>query len=125
MGSGYLIDTNVIIDFSENKFPVTARSFIASIIDDDPILSVISQIEILGFSSPNSVAVELVDCAIVIGLSDDIINKTIAIRKVKRIKLPDAIIAATCVVHSLSLVTRNVYDFQNIRALKVINPWDK
>ena len=125
MGSGYLIDTNVIIDFSENKFPTTAQSFIASIIDNDPVLSIINKIEILGFSSPNSVAVELVDYATVIGLSDDIINKTIAIRKVKRIKLPDAIIAATCVIHSLSLVTRNVFDFQNIKALKVINPWEK
>jgi predicted nucleic acid-binding protein len=38
--------------------------------------------------------------------------------------LPDAIIAATTLVHGLPLITRNVADFQGIVGLVVINPHD-
>jgi len=41
-----------------------------------------------------------------------------------RIKLPDAIIAATALVHNLPLLTRNVADFQAITTLVVLNPHD-
>jgi len=35
----------------------------------------------------------------------------------------DALIAATCIVHNLILVTRNIKDFDRT-GLKLINPWD-
>lgn len=35
---------------------------------------------------------------------------------------PDALIAATAIVHDLTLVTRNVKDFQDL-PLKLFNPW--
>jgi toxin FitB len=60
----------------------------------------------------------------VIGLNDDIVDKTIAIRKTQRIKLPDAIVAATALVYALILVTRNTLDFKNIRGLKLIDPFN-
>jgi predicted nucleic acid-binding protein len=50
------------------------------------------------------------------------VNKTIAIRKSKTIKLPDAIIAATALTYSLILVTSNTSDFKNIQGLNVIDP---
>ena len=53
-----------------------------------------------------------------------IIEKTIEIRKSYRIKLPDAIIAATAFVHNLTLLTRNISDYKNIEELSVINPHD-
>ena len=58
----------------------------------------------------------------VIDLSDDIVSKTIEIRKTKKIKLPDAIIAATALVYDLVLISRNTSDFTNIDGLKVIDP---
>src|ERR1700678_3048270 len=125
MGAKYLIDTNVVIDFSDNVLPQNGKSFVASIIDNEPFLSIINKIELLGFSEVSNDIVELVETATVIGLTDAIIHKTIAIRKSRRIKLSDAIIAATAVEHHLHLVTRNVTDFQNIRGLKIINPWEK
>lgn len=51
-------------------------------------------------------------------------NQTILIRRQYKIKLPDAIIAATALVHNLILVTRNTSDFKNIPELQLINPWE-
>ena len=35
----------------------------------------------------------------------------------------DALIAATALVHGLTLVTRNVADFETIDGLRILNPW--
>jgi predicted nucleic acid-binding protein len=60
----------------------------------------------------------------VIKIDGKIIDKTIQIRKVRKILLPDAIIAATAIIHSLTLVTNNnTKDFVNIKSLKVLNPY--
>ncbi|WP_425270981.1 hypothetical protein [Mucilaginibacter endophyticus] len=32
-------------------------------------------------------------------------------------------IAATALVHDLTLVTRNIKDFDKISGLKIVNPW--
>ncbi len=39
-------------------------------------------------------------------------------------KLGDALIAATALVHGVELVTRNTADFSGIAGLRVINPLD-
>jgi len=44
------------------------------------------------------------------------------IRKSKKIKLPDAILAATAIVYDLTLVTCNSDDFKNIPELKILTP---
>ncbi len=36
----------------------------------------------------------------------------------------DAYIAATALVHNLTMVTRNLADFTRFSGLKVVNPWD-
>ena len=59
----------------------------------------------------------------VISLQDDIINKTIDLRKKYRIKLPDAVIAATAIVFNLTLVTHNTADFKNIKGLKLVDSY--
>ena len=63
--------------------------------------------------------------ASIIVLNDRVVDKTIEIRKLHRIKLPDAVIAATALVYNLTLLTRNVSDFRNIQNLNVINPHDQ
>lgn len=59
----------------------------------------------------------------VVELDRNIKLKTADIRKNYRIKLPDAIIAATAFVYDLSLVTHNYKDFENINGLKIIDPY--
>ena len=57
-------------------------------------------------------------------LDEVIIQQTIRLRQQHRIKLPDAIIAATALVHGLPLLTRNVSDFRAIAGLAILNPHD-
>jgi predicted nucleic acid-binding protein len=63
--------------------------------------------------------------SLVIELEFPIKLKTAYIRKHHKIKLPDAIIAATALVYDLTLVTRNTKDFVAISGLTIVNPRDK
>jgi len=45
----------------------------------------------------------------------------VKIRRGKKIKTPDAIIAATAIVHNLTLITGDG-DFNNIKGLSIVNP---
>jgi predicted nucleic acid-binding protein len=47
---------------------------------------------------------------------------TAELRKTYRIKLPDAIIAATSLVYDLTLITSNTKDFKNIKDLQILDP---
>ncbi|MEM6264058.1 MAG: PIN domain-containing protein [Bacteroidota bacterium] len=49
--------------------------------------------------------------------SESIVAQTISLRKHHKIKLPDAIIAATALVHNLTLITSNTADFHRVRGL--------
>ena len=60
--------------------------------------------------------------ALVIELEQPIKLKTADIRKAHKIKLPDAIIAATAIIYGLTLISRNVGDFKGIPGLTVTDP---
>jgi hypothetical protein len=81
MGKSYLIDTNIIIDFSENRLPLNAKLFVAEVIDNEPNISIINKIELLGFSLVTSEIIEFTDSANIINLTEDVTNKTIKLRK--------------------------------------------
>jgi predicted nucleic acid-binding protein len=51
-----------------------------------------------------------------------IIAQAIALRQQKKMGLGDALIAATALVHGLTLVTRNVKDFRWIDGLNLLDP---
>ena len=48
--------------------------------------------------------------------------KAIELKRATSIRLPDAIIAATALVHDLELWTHNTSDFKNIPNLKLFDP---
>jgi predicted nucleic acid-binding protein len=125
MGQKYLIDTNAIIDYLENKLPEKASNKI----DDGPvIMSVISRIELLAWPRATERQLKVLENFIssseVLLLSEDVIVKTIAARRSAGIKLPDAIIAATALVHNLTLLTRNTSDFKKIDGLTYADPYN-
>jgi predicted nucleic acid-binding protein len=121
MGQGYLLDSNVIIDLIGKKLPIQTINVIG---ENFMLSSDVSRIEVLGFS--NSIEEEesfisLFSDLKILSLDEAVIQKSIQIRKQKRIKLGDAIIAATALVHNLKLITRNVVDFNGIDDLELIN----
>ena len=122
MGEKYLIDTNIIIDFSLNKIGFEGRGFVASIIDGEPYISVINKIELLGFSVVSQEIIDFIACSYIIGLTDAVIDQTIALRRNHKIKLPNAIIAASAMSVNATLITRNLKDFQKVDGLFVIDP---
>ncbi|PSN10115.1 DNA-binding protein [filamentous cyanobacterium CCT1] len=89
--------------------------------------SVITRIEVLGYkqSEPaENQAKQLLGQLVELPLSSAIAERTIAIRKGLKIKVPDAIIAATALEYSLQLVSRNEDDFAQIKDLMLINPFN-
>jgi hypothetical protein len=124
MEQKYLIDTNVIIEYSGNLLPENVYSSIDSIINKDFNISVINRIEVLGHNTAGKEIEDFIDLANMFELTNDIVNKTIEIRKSYKTKLPDAIIAATVLVNDLTLITRNTKDFDTIKGIQVINPYE-
>jgi len=121
MGAQFLIDTNAIIDFSAGRFPPAGHGFLGELIDSSPCISVITKIELLGFSEVNQVITDFVDAAVVYGLSDEVVNRTIDVRRRYRIKLPDAVIAATALTYGATIISRNGRDFRAIDNLICID----
>jgi hypothetical protein len=126
--ASYLIDSNAVIDYLGNKLPISGMAFMDAIVDAIPIVSVITKIEILGFNAPAvhyALLSDFMNDARVLDLSPEVVDKTIALRKQHKTKLPDAIIVATALVTNLVLISRNVEDFNAIAGLKVLNPHDR
>ncbi len=129
MGQRYLLDTNICLYFLNQTLTENGFKLVGAAIDNAEVaLSVVTQMEVLGFNFPSPdeerISNEFVSDLTVLPLSDAVVRQTIAIRKKQRIKLPDAIIGATALVYGLTLVTRNVSDFNSIEGLNVINPFD-
>ncbi len=106
-----LLDTNVLVyhvagDPAATKFvdeTIDRRSF---------YLSILSMIEFLGWHGhTDDVFVEvkeLIELATILPVSKEVADKAIELRRAKRIKLADAVIASTALVNNLSLVTTNM-----------------
>ena len=128
MGIKYLLDTNTAIYYLQQQFPPGAEKFIDDLItEEQPVISAITEIELFCWKTATDLDLELlrnfINDALVIELEQSIKLRTADIRKVHRIKLPDAIIAATALVYDLTLLSRNVPDFGKIDGLKIVNPW--
>ncbi|MBA3494777.1 MAG: type II toxin-antitoxin system VapC family toxin [Gammaproteobacteria bacterium] len=55
-------------------------------------------------------------------LTDPIVQAAIVLRRNYRIKVPDAIVAATAKVLGLPLMTNNTEDFRRVAGLKLMDP---
>ncbi|MGF1637039.1 MAG: type II toxin-antitoxin system VapC family toxin [Cyclobacteriaceae bacterium] len=123
MEQEYLIDTNAVIDYLDNKLPKHGSDLIEGITTR---ISVITRIELLVWINATTeqthILQQFVNVSLVYNLDEPVIVVAIHLRKTYKIKLPDAIIAATALIHNFTLITRNVDDFKNIDDLKLINP---
>lgn len=122
----YLLDTNAVIDFCNSKIPNNGKRFLEN---TEPKISVITQIELfasLKITQTEKKTLEnFISIAFIYNNIDElIVAKAIAVRQKYKTKLPDAIIAATALVHNLTIISRNTADFKNIEGLKVIDPYE-
>jgi predicted nucleic acid-binding protein len=124
MGSKILIDTNIAIGYIGNRLSIQTMDKLDDLFNSQYHLSVNNKIELLGYPNLEKIEEEkfklFINHSIIHQIDNKTIEKTIEIRKKHRIKLPDAIIAATCLVNGLDILTLNVKDFENIEGLKVI-----
>ena len=56
-------------------------------------------------------------------LNAEIVERAITLRQQRKMGLGDAIIAATALVHGLTLMTRNMDDFKHVAGLDLNNPF--
>lgn len=127
MGTGYLIDTNIVRKYLDGELSPKGLELVDSILDSSGSqISFITRIELLGFSPNNNHLLKFIDQFLQLsseyGLSEMIIQKTIDIRKQYKIKIPDAIIAATALCNNLVVLSDNDSDFGKVTYLKYINP---
>lgn len=90
-----------------------------------PNVSVITKIEVLGYNAPKQheqLLSDFMNDAVILDFKDEIISICIDIRKSYKIKLPDAMIAATALAYDMVLLSRNTSDFKSIESLRVIDP---
>ncbi|MEM8528548.1 MAG: type II toxin-antitoxin system VapC family toxin [Bacteroidota bacterium] len=126
----YVLDTSAVIKYLDETFPDKALLFLDQVLDEESNISFITQIELLVWSPPNpddlNIYQTFVDNSNVIHVNEDIIEHCITIRKTTKIKVPDALIAASAIVFDLTLVSDNDQDFNKVLEmdidLKYLNP---
>lgn len=117
------MDTNAVIEYLNNSLPES----IATLFENDPPhISTITRIELLAWpnatESQTSSLRAFIDASVVYAIDEPVIVKTIEIRKKFRVKLPDAMIAATALIYDRILITRNITDFNRIPGLQLQTP---
>ncbi|MEX0811907.1 MAG: type II toxin-antitoxin system VapC family toxin [Chitinophagales bacterium] len=120
-----MIDTNVVSDYFSFTLPDSGMKFMDKVVDEVPKLSIISQIELLCWKTEKSTTQKVksfIADSLILDISQGVINHCVEIRKNRKIKTPDAIIAGTALDKSFILLTRNTKDFQGIPGLDVLNP---
>ncbi len=109
-----------------DKLSENGRAFLKEVVNADFIISVAVEIEVLTFHdvADKMLLIEkFISMATIIPLDTTVTKKAIEIRrKHRKLKLGDAIIAASALVENLILVTNNEKDFSNIKGLKLIDP---
>lgn len=125
MAERFLIDTSAVIKYLNETLPVDGLSFIDKVVDNESIISFVTEIELQVWNSPDldlKIYQIFVSNSAIVGVNDSIIQETIRIRKSFKLKLPDALIAATAIINNLTLIADNDKDFKRVSDLKYINP---
>jgi len=126
MAKGYLIDTCSVIKYLNDKIPKAGLLFMDKILEVNSIISFISEIELQVWQAANTedidVYMDFIANSSVLKVDDAIIKQTIKIRKKYKLKIPDAIIAATAMTNDLTLISDNDKDFTKIYGLQYLNP---
>lgn len=114
IGSKAILDSNVIIDAVLGRIDIEKSVYKYQNI----YISLITYIEVLGFNfkdeEEKTLTTQILGMFEIINPDIKIADTTISYRKIKKIKVPDAIILATARKQNAELLTSNIADFTNI-----------
>ena len=117
-GDMTILDSNAIIYLSKGMINIE------SIFEDkeDYAVSVISYMEVLGFDFQSQKEEDFIRSLLslfkIIYIDDRIVNTVISLRKTYKVKLPDAIICASCITNNAVLLS-NDEQLNNIHEVTV------
>ncbi|MEO9476997.1 MAG: type II toxin-antitoxin system VapC family toxin [Cyclobacteriaceae bacterium] len=117
-GNRLFVDTNILI------YLLNGDSEIAELLDRKQlIISFITELELLSISNLDDaeyqIIVDLIGQCQVINVNSEIKDLTVGLRKSRKLKLPDAIIAATAIYSKLPILTAD-RAFERVEELNVI-----
>jgi predicted nucleic acid-binding protein len=119
----YLLDSNALIYAARPE--ARYAPFRSWARHPDAAVSAMSRVEVLGFARLTAADARffaaLFQLLPQLPITDAVLNQAVHIRQQVRIKTPDALIAATALVHDLELVTVDS-DFAQVAGLAVVNP---
>ncbi len=123
----WLLDTNVFIDAFAGKADAVAVLRQARARKAEWLgYSAVTRLEVLGFSGLTAAdergLTQLLAEFEEAQITTAVIDRAIELRKASRMKIPDALIAATAIVCAATLVTGNVRDFRSIAEIVVLDP---
>ncbi|MGV3538692.1 MAG: type II toxin-antitoxin system VapC family toxin [Rufibacter sp.] len=117
-GGRLFVDTNILLYFLNGEPEV-----IEMLADKELVVSFVTQLELLSFpkisSDSEGVIKGLLHACQVIDLNPEIKEITIDFRRKSKLKLPDAIVAATAAVLKLPLVTADK-QFRTLEGVEIL-----
>jgi toxin FitB len=119
-----LVDSTILI-YAAQPAHAHLRQFIAV---HAPAVSAVSYVEVLGYHQRDDEERQYLEAFFrlsrLLPLSQAVVDQAVALRQQRKMSLGDALVPGTALVHGLTLVTRNVEDFQWIQGLSLLNPFD-
>ena len=119
-----LIDSNILIYASQP----THAHLRQLIVEWVPAVSAVSYVEVLGYHQLDEEERKYLEALFrltqVLPLSQDVLDRAVALRQQRKMSLGDALVAGNALTHELTLITRNVEDFQWIQELSLLNPFE-
>jgi predicted nucleic acid-binding protein len=116
-GIDFLADTNFLI------FTTQGNPIVEPFLDYNIGIAFVSEMELLGVFSISKVQKlnmqNIIDECFVIDMNIEIKKKAIQIKQKYKIKLPDAIIAATAILYNIPFITADA-DFKVVKELNLI-----
>ena len=106
-----LVDTDIFVDHlrgAHEMRPARHRLF----------YSVITRAELFAGTSGSDVVVRVLSAFRELPVDREVAERAGRIRRESGLRLPDALVAATALIHGLALVTRNRRDFDRVRGLR-------
>lgn len=117
-----LLDSNIII-YAAQPDHEELRRLIAS---QAPLVSAISVVEVLGYhrlsEAERTHFEEFFGASKILTVTNLVISEAVRLRQQRNMSLGDALIGATAITNDLTLVTRNVDDFDWIAGLRILDP---